>query len=88
MNKFKIAIFNSKKSFYHRIFADFGYVILTILSNERCWCGLSTFFSTLGQFFDYFYPSTKKVRLKLNLLKIITIKIVLKSILNNLFFYI
>ena len=39
MNKFKIMIFNSKKKFYHRIFTDFGYVILTILSNEWCWCG-------------------------------------------------
>ena len=29
-----------------RILADFEYVFLTILSNEQCWCGLSTFFST------------------------------------------
>ena len=46
MNKLKITIFHSKKCSYHRIFVDFGYVILTILSNERCWCGLYTFFST------------------------------------------
>ena len=46
MNKLKITILNSKKSSCNRIFADFGYVILTILSNERCWCGLYTFFFT------------------------------------------
>ena len=39
-------IFNTKKSSVERIFADFGYVFLTILSNEQCWCGFHTFFST------------------------------------------
>ena len=38
-------IFNPKKSSYYWIFADFGYVILTILSNERCWLWLVYFFS-------------------------------------------
>ena len=41
MNKLKITILNSKKKFLQ---SDFGYVILTILSNERCWCGFNTFF--------------------------------------------
>ena len=54
MNKFKITIFNSKKRSYYWIFADFRYVILTILSNEWCWCGLYTFFSKLGPFFYFF----------------------------------
>ena len=59
MNKLKKTIFNSTKSSYYRIFADFGCVIPTILTSERCWCSLYTFFSTLGPFFNYFYPSNK-----------------------------
>ena len=43
-NKLKIMIFNSKKGSDERIYADFGYVFQTIQSNERCWCGLYTFF--------------------------------------------
>ena len=43
MNKLKITIFNSKKSFHHQIFADFGYVILRRPSSLCCEFRLSLF---------------------------------------------
>ena len=50
MNKLKIVIFNSEKSSYYWIFADFEYVYLCNLSKSR----LYIFFSTLGPFFIIF----------------------------------
>ena len=44
MNKLKITIFNSKKSFHHQTFPYFGYAILCSPSNLCCEFRLSFFF--------------------------------------------
>ena len=87
MNKLKITIFISKKSSYYQIFADFGNIILTILSNERCWCSLYNFFSPQNRILPVYkaWPRQTCRLFKLKLKSCLNFKscLNLKSCLNN-----
>ena len=57
MNKLKITILNSEKSSHEQIFADFGYIILCILSHRCCEFHFSTFLFHVRAFFWLILPA-------------------------------